>query len=118
MADFIQIGVQPAKPAVPRAPRPGAAVLWLQSVTLAWMLVEFGVAAYAAATAHSPALLAFSSDSLVELMSAAVVLLQWIPRVSISERKAARIASVLLFVLALVVVGAALASLALGLRPE
>jgi hypothetical protein len=83
-----------------------------------WMLVEFGVAAYAAATAHSPALLAFSSDSLVELMSAAVVLLQWIPRVSISERKAARIASVLLFVLALVVVGAALASLALGLRPE
>jgi divalent metal cation (Fe/Co/Zn/Cd) transporter len=82
------------------------------------MLVEFSVAAYAAATAHSPALLAFSSDSLVELMSAAVVLLQWMPKVSFSERKAARTASVLLFVLALVVVAAALASLSLGLRPE
>ena len=66
MADFVQIGVGPAKAAAPRT-----AVLWLQGITLAWMLVEFGVAAYAAATAHSPALLAFGSDSLVELLSAA-----------------------------------------------
>lgn len=97
---------------------PQTRVFWLQGVTLVWMLVEFGVAAYAAATAHSPTLLAFSSDSLVELMSAAVVLVQWIPSVSISERKAARTASVLLFVLALIVVAAAIASLSLGLRPE
>jgi divalent metal cation (Fe/Co/Zn/Cd) transporter len=82
------------------------------------MVVEFGVAAYAAATAHSAAMLAFGSDSLVELMSAAVVLLQWIPKVSISERKAARTASVLLFVLAVVVAGAAIASLALGIRAK
>jgi divalent metal cation (Fe/Co/Zn/Cd) transporter len=82
------------------------------------MLVEFGVSAYATVSAHSPAMLAFSSDSLVELMSAAVVLLQWVPSVSISERKATRAASLLLFVLALVVAGTALASLALKLRPE
>lgn len=82
------------------------------------MTVEFGVAAYAAATAHSPALLAFGSDSLVELMSAGVVLLQWIPNVSIPERKAARTASVLLFVLALVVVGITFASLALRQHPD
>src|ERR1035441_5586856 len=119
MTRVVQAGVQPTESLVACAPKePRTRAFWLQRVTLVWMLVEFGVAAYAAATAHSPALLAFSSDSLVELMSAAVVLLQWIPRVSISERKAARIASVLLFVLALVVVGAALASLALGLRPE
>jgi len=68
--------------------------------------------------AHSPALLAFSSDSLVELMSAVVVLLQWIPTISISERKAARTASVLLFILALIVLAMALASLSLGRRPE
>ena len=74
MADFVQIGVERAK-AEPAKPR--AAVLWLQGVTLAWMLVEFGVAAYAAATAHSPALLAFGADSLVELLSATVVVLQW-----------------------------------------
>jgi len=82
------------------------------------MFVEFGVAAYAAAAARSPAMLAFASDSLVELMSATVVLLQWIPNVSISERKAARTASVLLFVLAVAVVGAALAGWTLGLRPQ
>ena len=118
MADFIQIGVQPAKPAVPRVARPGAAVLWLQGVTLAWMLVEFGVAAYAAATARSPALLAFGSDSLVELLSATVVLLQWIPRVSIPERRASRAAGLLLFVLAFVVAGIGVASLALRWQPE
>jgi divalent metal cation (Fe/Co/Zn/Cd) transporter len=82
------------------------------------MLVEFCVSAYAAITAHSPVMLAFGSDSLVELMSATVVLLQWVPGVSISERKATRTASLLLFVLAVVVAGTALASLALKMQPE
>ena len=118
MADFIQIGVQPAKPAVPHAAKPGTHVLWLQSVTLAWMLVEFGVAAYAAATAHSPALLAFGSDSLVELLSATVVLLQWVPGVALSERRASRAAGALLLLLAVVVAAIAVAALALRLRPE
>ena len=118
MADFIQIGVQPAKPAVPRAAKPGAAVVWLQSVTLVWMLVEFGVAAYAAATAHSPALLAFGSDSLVELLSATVVLLQWVPKLAIPERVASRANGVLLFALAGVVAAIASASFALHVRPE
>jgi divalent metal cation (Fe/Co/Zn/Cd) transporter len=82
------------------------------------MVVEFGIAGYAAAMAHSPAMLAFASDSLVELLSAIVVLLQWTPTISISERKAARAGSVLLFVLALVVAGASVASLVLGVQPE
>jgi divalent metal cation (Fe/Co/Zn/Cd) transporter len=86
-------------------------------VTLAWMLVEFGVSVYAAVTAHSPAMLAFGSDSLVELLSATVVLLQWIPSMSISERRASRTAGSLLFVLAFVVAAIAVASLALRLRP-
>ena len=51
-------------------------------------------------------------------MSATVVLLQWIPGVSISERKATRAASLLLFVLAFAVAGSALASLALKMQPE
>ena len=120
MPGLVQIGVQPTKAAAAFAPKaqPRTRVFWLQGVTLAWMFVEFGVSAYAATTAHSPAMLAFGSDSLVELMSAAVVLLQWIPSMSISERKATRTASVLLFVLALVVVGAAVTSLTLRLRPE
>lgn len=114
----MQIESRPREPAVACARKaPRTRVFWLQGVTLVWMLVEFGVASYAMVKAHSAALLAFSSDSLVELMSAAVVLSQWIPGVSISERRAARTASVLLFALALVVLGAAVASLALGLDP-
>jgi len=119
MAQIVHIGVprgQPVAACTPRAPR--TRVFWLQGVTLGWMLVEFGVAAYASATAHSAVLLAFSSGRLVELMSAAVVLLQWIPNLSVPERTAARTGSVLLFLLAFVVVAAAIASLSLGLRPE
>jgi len=120
MSDLVQIGVPSSKPAAACAPKtqPRTRVFWLQGVTLAWMLVEFGVSAYAAITARSPVMLAFGSDSLVELISAAVVLLQWVPGVSISERKATRTASLLLFALTLVVAGTALASLALRLRPE
>lgn len=119
MARVVQIGAGSTKTSVELV-RWGSRtrVLWLQGVTLAWMLVELTVSAYAAATAHSPALLAFGSDSLVELMSAVVVLLQWLPNATISERKASRTASILLFTLALVVAGSALASLLLGLRPE
>jgi len=116
MPEIIQIGFQPPKPAVAGA-KPRASVLWIQGVTLAWMLAEFGVSAYAAVTAHSPAMLAFGSDSLVELLSASVVLLQWIPSISISERRASRTAGALLFALAFVVAAIAVASLALRLRP-
>jgi divalent metal cation (Fe/Co/Zn/Cd) transporter len=115
VADFVQIGVGQAEGG---SAKPRATVLWLQGITLAWMLVEFGVAAYAAATAHSPALLAFGSDSLVELLSATVVVLQWVPKVTISERRASRAAGGLLFVLAGMVAAIAVASFALHVRPE
>src|SRR5580698_7483003 len=110
MPDFIQLS---AHPSAAFAPKPTPAVLWLQTITLAWMLVELAVAAYAAITAHSPALLAFASDSLVELLSALVVLSQWIPAIAIPERKAARASGALLFVLAFVVAAIAIASLSL-----
>ena len=116
MPELVQIGVQQSKPA---SVLPGrATVLWLQGVTLAWMLVESSVSLYAAVTAHSPVILAFGSDSLVELLSATVVLLQWIPSMSISERWANRTAGVLLVALALMVAAVAGASFALWLRPE
>jgi divalent metal cation (Fe/Co/Zn/Cd) transporter len=82
------------------------------------MLVEFVVSAYAAVKAHSPAMLAFGSDSLVELLSATVVLLQWVPSMPISERRASRFAGVLLFVLAFGVAAIAVGALGLRLRPE
>ena len=64
------------------------------------MLVECGVSLYAAARAHSVALFAFGSDSLVELLSATVVLLQFVPRFSLSKGAAERAAAILLFLLA------------------
>lgn len=95
----------------------GGAV-WLQGVTLAWMVVECGVSLWSAARAGSPALLAFGADSFVELVSAGVVLLQFAPRRRLSEARAARMAGVLLYGLAVVVTGIAVATLAMGGRPE
>ena len=119
MSGLVQIGSQPAKPASACAPVPRShAVLWLQTVTLVWMLIECGASLYAAATAHSPSLLAFGSDSLVELLSAAVVLLRYGSPKSISEQTTARIAGALLFVLALVVASTALLALIRHWRPE
>jgi len=121
MAELVQIGAETPSSAqaslcIPVESR--RSILWLQIVTLVWMLIECGVSIYAAKTARSPALLAFGSDSFVELLSAAVVLLQWTPAVSISERSAHRAAALLLFVLAAIVATIAILSLIFRLHPE
>jgi hypothetical protein len=90
-----------------RSSRPPTVVLWLQGITLAWMLVECGLSLYAAALARSPALLAFGSDSLIELLSAMVVVLQVLPQFPYSQERANRTAGLLLFALAGIVVTAA-----------
>lgn len=61
---------------------------------------------------------AFGADSLIELASAAVVLLQFVPTIRISERRAGRTAAVLLFLLAAAVLVIAVAALVRGSRPE
>ena len=73
-------------------------VLQLQVFTIAWMTVEAVVSLGAALSSHSPALFAFGGDSLIELLSAAVVF--WRFRFTLNEPRAARIAGVLLFALA------------------
>ena len=80
---------------------------WLQWITLGWMTIECSASLWAAARAQSVALLAFGSDSLVEMLSAAVVLLQFLPRFPLSKTHAERAAAVLLFLLAPVIVGIA-----------
>jgi divalent metal cation (Fe/Co/Zn/Cd) transporter len=99
-------------------PRVPGAVLWLQSVTMAWMLAECAVAFYAAATARSAALLAFGADSFVELLSASVALMSFVPSFPIRKNRPSRWAGMLLFLLAGVVAVAALVSLKYGLRAE
>ena len=70
------------------------------------MSVEVAVSLFAASRARSPALLAFGGDSAIELASAVVVLWRFhaIAAREQAERRAARIARVLLFVLAACVV--------------
>ncbi len=86
----------------------------LEWFTITWMLIEAGVAISAGIAAHSLLLIAFGIDSIVELVSAGVLV--W--RLSIElrsgrtfseeiERKASRIAGGLLLVLAAYVFGAA-----------
>jgi divalent metal cation (Fe/Co/Zn/Cd) transporter len=91
-------------------PKLSRRVAWLQWVTIAWMLVECALSLIAAAQAHSVALLAFGSDSLIELLSASVVLLQFLPRFPLRRTRAERAAAVLLFLLAAAVVLIALLS--------
>ena len=99
-------------------PVASARVWWLQGTTIVWMLVELGVSIYAAWTARSPVMLAFGADSLVEVLSAFVVLLQFVPAFALSREKAARAAGLLLFALAFVVAGLSIAGLALQRQPE
>jgi divalent metal cation (Fe/Co/Zn/Cd) transporter len=116
MAELIQTACRASDA---NASRQGtAAIFWLQGITLAWMTVECSLSLWAAASAKSPALLAFGSDSLVELLSATVVLLQFLPRFPLSERSAHRAAALLLFVLAGVVAVTAALALALGFHPD
>jgi divalent metal cation (Fe/Co/Zn/Cd) transporter len=93
-------------------------IAWLQALTLAWMTVECSVALSSAYTSHSVALLAFGSDSAVEFLSAAVVLLQFMSAARVSIHVAARLASILLFALAGVIALVSVYSLAFHVHPE
>lgn len=90
----------------------------LQIITLLWMLAECAIALLAAWRAQSPVLLAFGADSFVELMSALVVLLQFVPGFTLSEARASRLAGILLFVLASVVTLASVLALWRNVQPE
>ena len=77
-------------------------VVRLQIITVVWMSVEAAVSLGTAWHAHSPALFGFGGDSLIELLSAAVVFCRF--RFDFNEALAARIAGALLFALAGLVV--------------
>lgn len=84
---------------------------WLEILTIAWIIVEAIVALEAAIEARSVTLTAFGIDSVIELLSALVLL--WRLRVELSlgmefskaaEQRAGRMAAVLLAALAFYVV--------------
>jgi divalent metal cation (Fe/Co/Zn/Cd) transporter len=98
--------------------KPPSAVVWLQSVTLVWMLVECAVSLYAAWDARSVSLLTFGADSFVELLSSLVVLFSLVPSFPLKKDRAARWAGVLLFVLAAVIALTAVVALVRGSAAE
>ena len=93
-------------------------IMRLQLITLIWMLVECAIALYSAWRARSPVLLAFGADSLIELLSALVVLLQFVPRLTLSTARATRLAGILLFVLAAIITISSALALWRHVRPE
>lgn len=99
-----------AATSIPARPMLSRQVAWLQWLTIGWMTLECAGSLIAAGRAHSVALLAFGSDSLIELFSAVVVLLGFLPRFPLKKTHAEKAAAVLLFTLAGVVVGIALLS--------
>src|SRR5271157_894718 len=90
----------------------------LQVITIAWMLVECALALFSAWHARSPVLLAFGADSLIELLSALVVLLQFAPRLALSTAWATRFAGILLFMLAAVITMSSALALWQHVRPD
>jgi divalent metal cation (Fe/Co/Zn/Cd) transporter len=95
------------------APQIRRRILWIQTFTVVWMTAEAAVALVSAWKARSPALLGFGGDSLIELLSAAVVFWRFRDtRVDErTERRTARIGGILLFALAGFVVMASAAAL-------
>src|ERR1017187_3916582 len=85
----------------------------IQTVTIVWMTLEAAVSLGAAWKARSPALLAFGGDSAIELFSAMIVLWRFRAHATEdqSENLAARVAAVLLFMLAAYVATASVATL-------
>ena len=93
-------------------------IIRLQWVTLGWMVVECSVALFTAGWVRSVSLFAFGSDSFVELISAAAVLLQFHARFRLSQTQVAKFCGALLYVLASVVICISAAGLILHAHPD
>ena len=93
----------------------------LEYFTIAWMVVEAGVAITSGIIAHSIALIAFGLDSLIELFAALVVIWQLRGVAEEQEAKedvALRLIAITFFALAAYVSAEAIYDLVRGSRPE
>lgn len=119
MQCFLFLGLESPVTTLPANSQPlRARLILLQSLTLAWMLIECGISLWAATRAHSPALLAFGFDSFVELLSASLVILALAPRFRIDHCRINAASGVLLFVLAATVALTSILALAGQVQPD
>jgi len=84
---------------------------WLEWLTIAWMVIEAIVAIASGLAAHSITLLAFGLDSVIELISASVLIWRLTVELrhgqkfsEVAEQRASKIGGALLFTLAIYVV--------------
>ncbi len=103
--------------------RSGVAIEWW---TIGWMVLEAALSLGAGAAASSVALVAFGADSVIELISAGVLLRRLrveqaggcASEVQAAERRASGLVGVLLFLLAVWVVGSVLRDVLTHAQPE
>jgi divalent metal cation (Fe/Co/Zn/Cd) transporter len=116
-------GIASAPPAQP-APGLHLRAVRLEQFSIAWMLIEAGVAVTAGILAGSLALTSFGFDSVIELVSAVLVLgrlraeLRGGQASERAERRVLRIIAVTFFVLAAYVLAGSIIALASGAHPE
>jgi len=103
---------------LPANPPSQGRLIFLQTLTLVWMLIECAVSLFSAAQAHSPVLLAFGADSFVELLSAALVVVALAPGLRFSQRHINTAAGGLLFILAAIVALSSILALAGKVHPK
>jgi divalent metal cation (Fe/Co/Zn/Cd) transporter len=98
--------------------------VWLEQFSVIWMIVEAGVAVTAGIIAGSLALTSFGFDSVIELVSAVLVLRRLRAELAgqeageDAERRVLRVIAVTFFALAVYVVVSSAVGLATGARPE
>jgi divalent metal cation (Fe/Co/Zn/Cd) transporter len=80
-------------------PETASAIRRIQWLTVGWMTIEVGIALVAALRAHSVVLAAFGGDSVIELLSAAVVLARFHSTSRVTEKSAGKITGWLLIAL-------------------
>ncbi len=111
-----------------RAPRAGQVRLgaWIELVTIAWMLIEAGVALSVGFTTRSVSLQGFGLDSIVELIAGGILLWRLLieqrggstARIETAERRGTFVTAISLFALAVYIVGDSAFTLVTRTQPE
>ncbi|HLZ57988.1 MAG TPA: cation transporter [Ktedonosporobacter sp.] len=100
--------------------------IWIELVTIVWMVIEAAIAISVGFATHSVSLQGFGLDSIIELIAGGVLLWRLlveqrggsIETVERAERRASWITAVSLFALAAYIVGDSILSLITQTRPE
>ncbi len=100
--------------------------IWIELITIVWMLVEASIAITVGFTAHSVSLQGFGIDSIVELIAGGILLWRLLveqhggstARIKLAERRASWVTAISLFALALYIVAASALTFLTRTRPE